>query len=75
MMYLSQIIMLSPLNLHSGFYQLYLNKTGRTKRKPCFLLVFLTTAINNTESNYRIIQVNLHYLIDISVKLKDKREH
>ena len=32
-MYVSQIIMLYTLNLYSAVCQLYLNKTGRTKRK------------------------------------------
>ena len=33
MMYVSQIIMLYTLNLHSTVYQLHINKTGRKKFK------------------------------------------
>ena len=33
MLYVSQIIMFYTLNLHSTVHQLYLNKTGRKKKK------------------------------------------
>ena len=33
MLYVSHIIMLCTLNLHSAIYQLYLNKTARKKEK------------------------------------------
>lgn len=39
MMYASQMIMLDPLNVYSALGQLYLNKTGRNKKKLLILLV------------------------------------
>ena len=38
MMYVSQVIMLYTLNLHSAVCQLYLNKTGRKKKTLILLL-------------------------------------
>ena len=40
MMYISQIIMLCTLDLYSDLCQLYLNKTGREKRKKMIMNSF-----------------------------------
>lgn len=40
MMYVSQIIILYTLNLHSAICQLYLNETGKPKVKKNYKLVY-----------------------------------
>ena len=62
MMYVSQIVILYTLNLHSAVCQLYLNKTGRKKKKewqiregPVLGTKFNFTWKNNKWYNERVI--------------------